>query len=131
MCSCSYYFCYWFLQHDSLPKQPKSDQLEKLKIFRTMLERIKTFLQVSKNNILPNFKDKLGSYEKQILNFININRSRKPVSSLPQPQSQITQNQSHENQMNLQGSAAALDSASQRGRANGGDMQEEVYQEVI
>ncbi|KAE7997281.1 hypothetical protein FH972_001928 [Carpinus fangiana] len=102
-------------QHDSLPQQPKSDQLEKLKIFRTMLERIITFLQVSKNNILPNFKEKLGSYEKQILNFINTNRPRKPVSSLQpgqlppphmhsmqQPQSQITQMQSHENQMNPQ-----------------------------
>jgi PAX-interacting protein 1 len=63
-----------------------SDQLEKLKIFRTMLERIITFLQVPKSNILPNFKEKLGSYEKQILNFININRPRprKPASTLQQ-----------------------------------------------
>ena len=72
-----------------------------------MLERIKTFLQVSKNNILPNFKEKLGSYEKQILNFINTNRPRKPVSSLQQPESHITQKQSQENQMNPQNSAGA------------------------
>ncbi|XP_059457789.1 uncharacterized protein LOC132187481 [Corylus avellana] len=98
-------------------------------MFRTMLERIITFLQVSKNNILPNIKEKLGSYEKQILNFINAHRPRKPVSSLPQPQSQFTQKQSHENQMNLQGSAAALDSTSQTGRANGGDWQETASQE--
>jgi PAX-interacting protein 1 len=53
-------------------------------MFRTMLERIITFLQVSKSDILPNFKEKLGSYEKQILNFINTNKPRKPVSSLQQ-----------------------------------------------
>ena len=64
-------------QHDSLPQQPKSDQLEKLKVFKMMLERIITFLQVSKSNISPNFKEKLNSYEKQIINFINTNRPRK------------------------------------------------------
>ncbi|OAY36943.1 mediator of RNA polymerase II transcription subunit 15a [Manihot esculenta] len=113
-------------QHDSLPQQPKSEQLEKLKIFKNMLERIIAFLQVSKNNILPGFKEKLGSYEKQIINFINTNRPRKPIPSLqqgqiPQPhiqqsQSQVSQVQSHENQMNpqmqqsmnLQGSVPAM-----------------------
>ncbi|OAY52742.1 mediator of RNA polymerase II transcription subunit 15a [Manihot esculenta] len=99
-------------QHDSLPQQPKSEQLEKLKIFKAMLERILSFLQVSKNNILPGFKEKLGSYEKQITNFINTNRPRKPMPSLQQgqlpqshiqqPQSQVPQIQSHENQMNPQ-----------------------------
>ncbi|THG03310.1 hypothetical protein TEA_023241 [Camellia sinensis var. sinensis] len=44
--------------HNSLPQQPKNENLEKLKIFRTMLERIIAFLQVSKSNILPGFKDK-------------------------------------------------------------------------
>ncbi|XP_040362342.1 mediator of RNA polymerase II transcription subunit 15a isoform X2 [Rosa chinensis] len=102
-------------RHDSLPQQPKSDQLEKLKMFKTMLERLITVLQISKNNITPGLKEKLGLYEKQIINFINTNRARKPVSSLPpgqlppphmqsmqQSQSQITQVQSHENQMNPQ-----------------------------
>ncbi|XP_062012017.1 mediator of RNA polymerase II transcription subunit 15a isoform X2 [Rosa rugosa] len=102
-------------QHDSLPQQPKSDQLEKLKMFKTMLERLITVLQISKTNISPGLKEKLGLYEKQIINFINTNRPRKPVSSLPpgqlppphmqsmqQSQSQITQVQSHENQMNPQ-----------------------------
>ncbi|XP_041014898.1 mediator of RNA polymerase II transcription subunit 15a-like isoform X2 [Juglans microcarpa x Juglans regia] len=115
-------------QQDSLSQQPKSDQLDKLKTFKTMLERLITFLQVSKNNILPYYKEKLGLYEKQILSFINTNRPRKPVSSLQQgqlplphmhsmqqPQSQITQMQSHESQMNpqlqsmnLQGSVATM-----------------------
>ncbi|XP_044486445.1 mediator of RNA polymerase II transcription subunit 15a-like isoform X2 [Mangifera indica] len=101
--------------HDSLPQQPKSEQLDKLKNFKTMLEHIITFLQVSKNNIRQNIKEKLGIYEKQIINFINTNRLRKPVSSLQpgqlptpplhamqQPQSQVTQVQPHDNQMNTQ-----------------------------
>ncbi|KAJ9189965.1 hypothetical protein P3X46_001208 [Hevea brasiliensis] len=112
-------------QHDSLPQQPKSEQLEKLKIFKTMLERILAFLQVSKSNVLPGYKEKLGSYEKQITNFINTNRPRKPMTSLQQgqlpqphiqqPQSQVPQVQSHDNQMNphmqsvsLQGSLPTL-----------------------
>ncbi|KAB2028867.1 hypothetical protein ES319_D05G125200v1 [Gossypium barbadense] len=103
------------LQHDSFPQQPKSEQLEKLKIFKTMLEHILHFLTVSKANIVPAFKDKLSSYEKQILNFINTNRPRKPVSalqqgqlppphmhSMQQPQPQSNQTQSHDNQMNPQ-----------------------------
>ncbi|XP_019448069.1 PREDICTED: mediator of RNA polymerase II transcription subunit 15a-like isoform X2 [Lupinus angustifolius] len=102
-------------QHDSLSHQPKTDQLERLKVFKMMLERIITFLQVPKSNILPNFKEKMGSYEKQIINFINTNRPRKAMSSLQpghlppshvhsmsQAQPQVTQSQSHENQMNSQ-----------------------------
>ncbi|KAI9107389.1 hypothetical protein K1719_021426 [Acacia pycnantha] len=107
-------------QHDSLPQQPKSDQLNWLKMFKTMLERLLAFLQVPKAEILPGFKEKLGSYEKQIVNFLNANRPRKPlqpgqhpppIHSIPQPQSQL----SHENQINSQlqptnnqGSVAAI-----------------------
>ena len=57
-------------QHNSLPTQPKLDQLEKMNVFK-MLERIIAFLQVSKSNISPNFMEKLGSYENHIINFIN------------------------------------------------------------
>ncbi|XP_061340033.1 mediator of RNA polymerase II transcription subunit 15a-like isoform X1 [Gastrolobium bilobum] len=102
-------------QHDSLPQQPKSDQIEKLRAYKMMLERIISFLQISKNNVLPNLKDKLGAYEKQIINLINPHRPRKGMSSLqpgqipqphmhsmPQPQSQVTPVQSHEIQMNSQ-----------------------------
>ncbi|KAJ6327720.1 hypothetical protein OIU78_014556 [Salix suchowensis] len=35
-------------QHDSHPQQPKPEQLDKLKVFKAMLERLITFLQVSK-----------------------------------------------------------------------------------
>ncbi|KAK4252940.1 hypothetical protein QN277_011065 [Acacia crassicarpa] len=107
-------------QHDSLPQQPKSDQLNRLKMFKTMLEKLLAFLQVPKGNISPGFKEKLGVYEKQIVNFINTNRPRKPlqpgqhpppIHSIPQSQSQL----SHENQINTQlqptnnqGSVAAM-----------------------
>ncbi|KAM7268228.1 hypothetical protein ACFE04_010394 [Oxalis oulophora] len=95
------------------PQQPMSDQLEKLKIFKIMLERIISLLQVPKENVKPIFKEKLGLYEKQIINFINTNRPRKPgPPSLQQGQiylSQIhsmqplqSQMQSHENHMNPQ-----------------------------
>ncbi|CAL8998647.1 unnamed protein product [Prunus brigantina] len=112
----------------SLPQPPKSKQLDKLNFFKTKLERLISVLQISKSSISPGLKDKLVSYEKQIVNFININRSWKPVSSLQQgqlpssrmhsmqlSQSHITRVQSHENQinpqmllMNLQGSAATM-----------------------
>ncbi|KAI3756103.1 hypothetical protein L1987_55916 [Smallanthus sonchifolius] len=111
-------------QHDSLPQQPKNEQLEKLKVFKNMLERFMQFLQIPKHGILANYKDKLGTYEKQIINVINSNR-RKPAvpqqqaQALPPPHmqslqqsqqtySQLTQAQSHENQMNLQGSVAPM-----------------------
>ncbi|KAJ7962802.1 mediator of RNA polymerase II transcription subunit 15a-like [Quillaja saponaria] len=108
-------------QQDSLPQQTNKDQLEKLRIFKAMLERIIAFLQVPKSNILPNFKDKLGAYEKQIENLLSTNKSRRLNSSLQQgqlppshmhsklqPQSQVTQVQSHENQMNSQLQATNL-----------------------
>ncbi|KAF7153505.1 hypothetical protein RHSIM_Rhsim01G0123000 [Rhododendron simsii] len=121
-----------YQKHDSLPQQPKNEQFEKLKLFKSMLERILQFLQVPKSGIQPNFKEKLGAYEKQIVNFVNSNRPRKPWPSLQQgqqippphiqsmqqsqqSQSQITQvHPMQENQMNpqlqsmnLQGSSVA------------------------
>ncbi|KAL3745263.1 hypothetical protein ACJRO7_014384 [Eucalyptus globulus] len=46
-------------QHESLPLQPKSDQLDKLKIFKLMLERVIAILHVNKADIVPSFKEKL------------------------------------------------------------------------
>ncbi|RDX58376.1 Mediator of RNA polymerase II transcription subunit 15a, partial [Mucuna pruriens] len=102
-------------QHDSLPQQTKSDQIEKLRTYKMLLERMMALLQIPKNNILPDFKEKLVSYEKQIISLINSNRPRKGMSSvqlgqlppnhmssMQQSQSQVTQVQSHENQMNSQ-----------------------------
>ncbi|KAG5001207.1 hypothetical protein JHK87_022279 [Glycine soja] len=71
-------------QHNSLPTQPKLDQLEKMNVFK-MLERIIAFLQVSKSNISPNFKEKLeklGSYENHIINFINRKKHKKAMPSM-------------------------------------------------
>ena len=68
--------------HDSHPQQPKSEQLEKLEVFKAMLERLITFLQVSKKNVTPSFKEKLGSYEKHIVSFLNPSRFRRPIPNL-------------------------------------------------
>ncbi|KAI4385611.1 hypothetical protein MLD38_003616 [Melastoma candidum] len=114
------------LQQDSLPQQPKSEQIEKLKMFKAMLERIITFIQVPKNEISITYKDKLGPYEKQILGVLTSHRPRKPapgqlpphdMQPVPQQQTQprIAQIQSHENQrnpqlpqLNIQGSAVTM-----------------------
>ncbi|XP_037491830.1 mediator of RNA polymerase II transcription subunit 15a-like [Jatropha curcas] len=69
-------------QVNYLPQLPMPEGLEKLKTFKTMLERMISFLHVSKDNVLPGFKDKLGAYEKQIVKFINANRSRERTSEL-------------------------------------------------
>ncbi|KAL4626583.1 hypothetical protein ACB092_05G107400 [Castanea dentata] len=66
-------------KHDSLPQQSNLDHLEKLKVFKTMLERIITFLQISEVNISPGYKEKLGSYEKQIVNFVSTTWPKKPA----------------------------------------------------
>ncbi|XP_058728874.1 mediator of RNA polymerase II transcription subunit 15a-like [Vicia villosa] len=112
----------------STPQQPKSDQIEKLKVYRMMLERIIFFLQLPKNSITLSLKEKLGSYEKQIVKFINSLRTREGISSLqpgqlppthissmPQSQAQVTSLPSLEKQMisqmqpsNIQGSAVTL-----------------------
>ncbi|XP_071733741.1 mediator of RNA polymerase II transcription subunit 15a-like isoform X2 [Rutidosis leptorrhynchoides] len=113
-----------FQQNETLPQQPKNEQLEKLKVFKNMLERFMQFLQIPKHGIQANYKDKLATYEKQIVSVINSNR-RKPAPTQQPPQalppqhlhsgqqsqqtlSQLTQAQSHDNQMNVQGSMAAM-----------------------
>ncbi|KAJ7962801.1 Mediator of RNA polymerase II transcription subunit 15a [Quillaja saponaria] len=70
-------------QQDSLPQQTNKDQLEKLRIFKAMLERIIAFLQ--QGQLPPSH-----------------------MHSKLQPQSQVTQVQSHENQMNSQLQATNL-----------------------
>ncbi|CAA3007574.1 mediator of rna polymerase ii transcription subunit 15a [Olea europaea subsp. europaea] len=102
-------------QHDSVPLQPKNEQLEKLKFFKAMLERIILFLRIPKNEVQQIHKEKIVGVEKQINNILNLNKPRKSVSSvqqghLSQPhlhtiqQSQQPQSQMHphDNQMNLQ-----------------------------
>lgn len=103
-------------QHDSLPQQPKGEQFEKLKKVKQMLEGYMTFLQIPKTNLSPSHKEKLGEYERHIVNIISPHK-RKPgatpqqplttphMNSLhqsQQPQTHLTQMQPHENQMNSQ-----------------------------
>ncbi|KAI7756581.1 hypothetical protein M8C21_009891 [Ambrosia artemisiifolia] len=112
-------------QYDSLPQQPKNNQLDKLKMFKNMLERYIRLLQLpNKHNILANYKDKLGTYEKKIIQVINSHRRKaggpqQQAQALPpahmqsmqksqQTHSQLTQVQSHDTQMNMQGSMAAM-----------------------
>ncbi|GAB4827738.1 hypothetical protein Ancab_034624 [Ancistrocladus abbreviatus] len=103
-------------QHDSLPQPPRTEQVEKLRLFKQMLERLIQFLQVSKNNISTAHRDKLASYEKQIITFLNTNRPRRaslqqgqlppphmqPMQQVQQPHTQIPPAQSHDNGMNPQ-----------------------------
>ena len=85
------------VQLDSHPQQPKSEQLEKLEVF--------VLCHVSKNITTPSFKEKLGSYEKQIVSFLNPSRFRRPIPNLQLgqlPQTPVRQLLSHENQLNTQ-----------------------------
>ncbi|GAB2230841.1 hypothetical protein Droror1_Dr00015135 [Drosera rotundifolia] len=100
-------------QHDSLPQQPKPEQLQKLRDFKQMLESLLQFLQLTKNSI-PS-RDKVAQYEKKIVSFLSTDR-RKSASSLQQGQlphmqsmqqfqqshPQIPQPQSHDTGMNPQ-----------------------------
>ncbi|KAK4792776.1 hypothetical protein SAY86_023211 [Trapa natans] len=124
------------LQHDSFPQQPKQEQIEKLKIFQAMVERLTNFLQLTKDGINPSLRDKLPLYEKQIVHFLNNNRPKRSHGQLPphhippmqpqQSQSQAGQVQSNENQMNpqlqpmnLQGSVGSMQQNTLTGMQHG------------
>ncbi|KAI9110228.1 hypothetical protein K1719_018670 [Acacia pycnantha] len=91
---------------------------------KTILERLVALLKVSKGQIMPVFKEKMASCEKQIIYFINTNRRERAMSSMQsgqlpphhmqlasQPQSQLAQIQSHENQVNPQMQSTNLQSS--------------------
>ncbi|CAH8353882.1 unnamed protein product [Eruca vesicaria subsp. sativa] len=80
-----------FQQQNSLPQQQRSEQFEKLKQFKTMVERMIQFLSVSKSNLVPAFKDRVTFYETQIIRFVNMHRTMKPVQKEQLPQSQMQQ----------------------------------------
>ncbi|KAH6796151.1 hypothetical protein C2S51_037137, partial [Perilla frutescens var. frutescens] len=71
---------------EALPQQPKNEQLEKLRFLMRLLEHLIMFLRTNKNDIQPNHKEKIVGVEKQIVNILNLDRPRKPVSSLQQGQ---------------------------------------------
>ncbi|KAI3505708.1 hypothetical protein L1887_27895 [Cichorium endivia] len=64
-------------QHDSVPQQVNNEQIEKLKLVKNLLERFMAFLQIPKHNILPIYKDKLSTYEKQIVHVITACRKKR------------------------------------------------------
>ena len=75
------------LQHvDSIiPRQMPSEQYERMKSFKKMLDRILQLLQISKSTIQPSMRDKVPQYEKQIISIFNSQR-RKPVQQQVQQQ---------------------------------------------
>ncbi|XP_017702241.2 mediator of RNA polymerase II transcription subunit 15a-like [Phoenix dactylifera] len=66
-----------FQQHDAfIPPAKPSEQYEKMKNFKMMLERTLAFLQISKNNIQPGLKERIPLYEKQIVNILTSNKKK-------------------------------------------------------
>ncbi|CAH8353849.1 unnamed protein product [Eruca vesicaria subsp. sativa] len=115
------------LQHDPLLPQQRPEQFEKLKQFKTMLERMMQFLSVSKSSIMPPLKNKVAIYEKQIIDFVTMHRPRKQVQQgqLPQSQMQPMQqqssqngNQSHDSQANPQMQSMRMPRAQQSSLEN-------------
>ncbi|XP_037427123.1 mediator of RNA polymerase II transcription subunit 15a-like isoform X2 [Triticum dicoccoides] len=95
------------LQHvDSIiPPQISSEQYDRMKSFKTMLERILQMLQIGKSSVQPAVRDKVPRYEKHIISILN--SQRKPVQ--PQIQQQFQPPPGH---------------------AGAGDWQEEIYQMI-
>nr|GMC60806.1 mediator of RNA polymerase II transcription subunit 15A-like isoform X1 [Ipomoea batatas] len=97
-------------QCESLPQQPPTDHINKLRNFKSMVERFLHVLQLNKSEVQLQHKERMFSIEKQILYFLNSNRPRKPVQ-----QGQPQHTQTHDNQINpqmqsvnLQGSMATM-----------------------
>ncbi|CAM0947687.1 unnamed protein product [Alopecurus aequalis] len=73
-------------QVDSIiPRQSPSEQYERMKSFKIMLDRILQLLQISKSTIQPALREKVPKYEKQIISILNAQR-RKPVQAQVQQQ---------------------------------------------
>ncbi|KAK4775189.1 hypothetical protein SAY86_010124 [Trapa natans] len=105
-------------------QQPKTEQVESLKMFKSSLERTITVLQLPKSEVHIGLKDMLPMYERQILRFVGTRPRRQlPQQHMPSVQPQQSQSpqqnhvqvQSNENQMNpqlqsmnLQGSVAPM-----------------------
>ncbi|KAH7662810.1 PAX-interacting protein 1 [Dioscorea alata] len=131
-----------FQQYESqnlLPHAKHSEQMEKMKSFKVMLERSISFLEIPKSSIQPALKEKLPLYQKQISTFLATNRKPRNLplqsqfqppgghtQSTPQQQtSQVSQLQHHDShvnqgqQMNLQGSVTSMPQASAASMPNG------------
>ncbi|VYS46207.1 unnamed protein product [Arabidopsis thaliana] len=112
-------------QEDSLSHQKqRSDQFEKLKRGKTVLEGMLRFLSLSKSNIKPDLKDSMDYRKNNIMNFLNMQSLRKTVQKLQltkseiqpmqQPLSQTVQDQSHDDQTTLQMQSMSMQGAGSR-----------------
>ncbi|KAJ0601919.1 putative coactivator CBP, KIX domain superfamily, mediator complex subunit 15, KIX [Helianthus annuus] len=82
-------------QHVSL-QLPENERVEKLKALKYMLERYMQFVQISKRGIRANHKDKLGTYESQIIIILSADRRlrathQQQTHALPSPRTQYLQ----------------------------------------
>nr|AFP44686.1 hypothetical protein [Eragrostis tef] len=70
------------LQHvdNHMPSQKQTDQYDKMKNFKIMLDRTMQFLQINKSSIQPGLREKIPAYERQIVGILNSQR-RKPVQA--------------------------------------------------
>ncbi|KAH7662809.1 Sortase protein [Dioscorea alata] len=76
-----------FQQYESqnlLPHAKQSEQIEKMKSFKVMLERAISFLEIPKSSIQPTLKEKLPLYQKQISTFLATNRKPRNLPSQSQ-----------------------------------------------
>ncbi|XP_060183418.1 mediator of RNA polymerase II transcription subunit 15a-like isoform X2 [Lycium barbarum] len=105
-------------QYDSLPRCPQHEQIEKLKMFKMLLERIVLFLGLNKHDIQLSHKEKLFSVEQHISFFLSSNSPRKPTSSPQQQQlfhgQQLMQQQLIAQQNQLMGQQNTMPDVQQR-----------------
>ncbi|RLN04345.1 hypothetical protein C2845_PM13G26340 [Panicum miliaceum] len=97
------------IQHvdNHMPAQKSSDQYEKMKNFKALLERTLHFLQLNKSSIQPGFREKIPIYEKQIVNILNSQR-RKPAQAPGQQQFQQSVGQAPSSNISQQQQASGL-----------------------
>ncbi|KAL5230512.1 hypothetical protein ABZP36_029288 [Zizania latifolia] len=82
------------LQHvdNMVPPQKPSDQYEKMKNFKMIMERTLQVLQLNKSNIQPALKEKIPVCERQIISILN-SQKRRTVQTQGQPQFQQSSGQ--------------------------------------
>uniref|UniRef100_A0ACD5ZTQ2 Uncharacterized protein n=1 Tax=Avena sativa TaxID=4498 RepID=A0ACD5ZTQ2_AVESA len=120
---------------NAIPPQKPSEQYERMKAFKLMLERTLQVLQIAKNSIQPALRDKIPNYEKQILSILSSQR-RKPAQQQVQqqfqppagqaPNSNISQQQQpsqslqqHDSHTNPQASLSSMSTGLQSSSAGG------------
>ncbi|KAK3143115.1 hypothetical protein QOZ80_4BG0358580 [Eleusine coracana subsp. coracana] len=101
-----------------MPSQKLTDQYEKMKNFKLMLERTLQFLQIDKGCVQLALKDKIPAYERQIVHILN-SQKRKPVQAFEQSAGQTS---------SCNTSRIPVDSAAGTGCPGAGDLHEELNQ---